>query len=357
MSSKPFIFPFISSKLKPSSGATPAATTAVPTPLPNRPILTHLNADTTWLLLLPYPENISPSPPSKRYFRILLDPWLSGPQSDVFSWFSTQWHAITPSLGSIKDVEEFISTIDGGDGNIDAVIISHEFTDHCHKATLLEVDKRVPVFANDKACGIIRGWGHFENVVEVGRFMKGGDDGGGGWDWREKGRYEGVGLPGWIGISRVESVGNALYYHSSVMVVWEGGKGTATGDGGEEEEVECILYTPHGTVESALKELGNARPRLKVLGLMHGLHDVKLGVVRYKQLNLGMKNAVEVVRGLNGGDGVKYWVGTHDERKVAGGVVGRMLWRKAWTVEDINDDVGVEGCYVEVGNGESLVME
>ena len=32
---------------------------------------------------------------------------------------------------------------------IDAVAISHEFTDHCHQETLLEVHKDVPVFATE----------------------------------------------------------------------------------------------------------------------------------------------------------------------------------------------------------------
>ena len=30
---------------------------------------------------------------------------------------------------------------------IDAVIVSHEFTDHCHRATLGTLDPKVPVYA------------------------------------------------------------------------------------------------------------------------------------------------------------------------------------------------------------------
>jgi hypothetical protein len=40
-----------------------------------RPILTHLNADTTWLLSLPYPEG-SQRPKNRQRFNILIDPWL-----------------------------------------------------------------------------------------------------------------------------------------------------------------------------------------------------------------------------------------------------------------------------------------
>jgi hypothetical protein len=40
-----------------------------------RPILTHLNADTTWLLSLPYPEGSDP-PENRQRFNIVIDPWL-----------------------------------------------------------------------------------------------------------------------------------------------------------------------------------------------------------------------------------------------------------------------------------------
>lgn len=40
-----------------------------------RPILTHLNADTTWLLSLPYPEG-SEQPAKRQRFNVLIDPWL-----------------------------------------------------------------------------------------------------------------------------------------------------------------------------------------------------------------------------------------------------------------------------------------
>lgn len=82
------------------------------------------------------------------------------------NWFSQQWHAIESAVGSIAEVDELalqIEILAGGlrmgkkslrlkggvdvETFIDAVAISHEFTDHCHKDTLLEVHKDVPVFA------------------------------------------------------------------------------------------------------------------------------------------------------------------------------------------------------------------
>jgi hypothetical protein len=119
-----------------------------------RPILHHLNADSSWLLQIPRPP-CATQRGGRIYYNILIDPWLTGPQSDVAKWFSQQWHSFESAVGSIKDVETLIWDIEraaGGsaereEGGIDVVAVCHEFTDHCHKDTLIEVGKDVPVFA------------------------------------------------------------------------------------------------------------------------------------------------------------------------------------------------------------------
>ncbi len=42
-----------------------------------RPILTHLNSDTTWLLSLAYPPDAK-SPSGRSRYNLLVDPWLQG---------------------------------------------------------------------------------------------------------------------------------------------------------------------------------------------------------------------------------------------------------------------------------------
>ena len=122
----------------------------------SRPILTHWNADTTWSLSLAYPSHARP-PSGRLRYNILLDPWLKGPQSDVAGWFSTQWHAIESSVQTVaelndrlEEVETLASRVEprgkkeksprksNASGAIrasyiDAVVVSHEFSDHCHK--------------------------------------------------------------------------------------------------------------------------------------------------------------------------------------------------------------------------------
>lgn len=122
-----------------------------------QPILHHLNADSSWLVQIPYPESTLPKS-GRKYFNIVLDPWLTGPQSDVASWFSKQSHAIAPAYGSIAAVEALcweVESIAGGkeigteESPINMVAISHEFTDHCHQETLLQLSPSTPIFAND----------------------------------------------------------------------------------------------------------------------------------------------------------------------------------------------------------------
>jgi L-ascorbate metabolism protein UlaG (beta-lactamase superfamily) len=99
---------------------------------------------------------------------VLIDPWFVGGQSDVARWFSQQFHATPSAVKSVAEVEELARQVEilaGGlrlgsgrkrkaedldeESYVDCVAISHEFTDHCHKETLLEVHKDVPVFATE----------------------------------------------------------------------------------------------------------------------------------------------------------------------------------------------------------------
>ena len=111
-----------------------------------RPILHHLNADTSWFLQIPRPES-AVRHSGRFYFNILIDPWLVGGQSDVASWFSQQFHATKSAVQSMGELEELAREVeilagglrlgsgrktnaeDGGQFEtfIDAVAVSHEY--------------------------------------------------------------------------------------------------------------------------------------------------------------------------------------------------------------------------------------
>ncbi|KAF9873068.1 hypothetical protein CkaCkLH20_09578 [Colletotrichum karsti] len=309
----------------------------------DRPILIHLNADTTWLIQLPYPSSKTP-PPNRKRFNILLDPWLQGPQSDVASWFSTQWHAIEPSVKTMTELNALLAGLESGSevseetdvSYIDAVAISHEFTDHCHQATLEELPTSTPVFATDKAADLIRSWNYFDNVTTTPGFSASTED------WKEA--LSTAGLPSWVGIGRVITAGNALYYHSAVMIVFDLGK------------PETILYSPHGIQASDLTPIRDSG--ISTLALLHGLHDVRIWMT--KQLNLGALNGIKAV----GESGARYWIATHDEVKKGGGFIAPLLMRTTYTLKDAveAEEKRFEGKapeyeFAELGSGDGLVLK
>lgn len=361
-----------------------------------RPLLHHLNADTSWLLQIPRP--LHEKGDGKRYYNLLIDPWLSGSQSDVASWFSQQWHASVSAVPSIGAVEALISEIESisnevdmerqynswqrqsrrrreedrekeRTGLIDVVAISHEFTDHCHEATLLELSHDVPVIAATKAAQLVKSWGHFDTVIETPVFTEKGAN------WRHN--TIGV-LPDWLSIMRVVDQKDQLYYHSAILIAFQpcprssnpsSQSSKSSQPEMEEPPAELVIYTPHGIHFPSLSPILTANPPVRTLAFLHGLHDV---TISGKQLNLGAHNAIAGRTLLN----AKYWIGTHDEVKPGGGLASWFIRRKVISVEDAvraealkkarngfadaSEANGVEGFlhpkFAELANGESMVL-
>lgn len=319
----------------------------------SRPILTHLNADTTWLLQVPYPEDAQ-RPFGRTRFNILIDPWLQGTQSDVASWFSSQWHAIKSSVQHISELEAYlleiehlaeqatsyregINNVTTASSLIDAVIVSHEFTDHCHKATLLELPSSVPVFATTKAASLIRSWKHFSTVNDIPVFD--------GADWHRSSISP---LPSWLGISRIITPSlNPLYFHAAVGIFIASSASPLA-------DAEAVIYTPHGIQASSVESVAKAKPPIRTLALLHGLDEISIGSAA--QLNLGAHNALKAQRVL----GAKYWIGTHEEDKGKSGLVAPFLRRKQVSLEEaLKEEAGENLDDVEFFNlrsGESRLL-
>ena len=348
-----------------------------------RPILTHLNADTSWLLQLPVPAGPG-SPAGRRWYNILVDPWFQGPQNDVASWFSSQWHAVQSCVQTVAELNSLLleleildytstwqhggdgwrdkdSPVDGANGShtptnlIDAVVISHEFTDHCHKETLLEVDSRVPVVATEKAAKLIRSWNHFSTVLDMPYFDFG-------TDWRTTSTGP---LPPWLGVSRAVARSDALYYHSAVIIAFSSNIAGAMLQDDGPDSANAVVYAPHGIYAEDLYTIPAATPPVKTTALLHGLHDITLAKV---QLNLGARNALKAQKILD----AKYWIGTHDEVKVAKGLVAPFLRRTVLTLQEVLDraqkesqlggkalnlDAFLDAAFVDLASGQSLLLD
>lgn len=367
-----------------------------------RPLLHHLNADTSWLLQLPRPATALKKG-GRFYYNILIDPWLAGGQSDVASWFSQQFHASESAVKSIAEVEELAREIEilakglrlgeGRKGNeedaeglgetfVDAVTVSHPFTDHCHKETLLEVHPDVPVFAVEDAVGLIQGWKHFRTVITMESFGTNGNN-----DWRISSQPP---LPEWISITRLLQKDDLLNYHSAVMIASNNNtsptasKPNSTTNAPKRthrkqpsdpsDPAEALIYTPHGISSGDLYLIPTAHPPIHTLAFLHGLHNVRIGSTTGRlaqQLNTGAHNGLKAQRVL----GAKYWIGTHDEVKKGGGLVSWFLQREVVSLPEAlrreRESGGSEGLvgleegdveafegvnWVELANGESRVL-
>lgn len=158
----------------------------------------------------------------------------------------------------------------------------------------------------------------------------------------------------------------ALYYHSAILITFDLGAGSSPSLAAHGSFAEAIIYTPHGIKSDNLRFMPTAKPPIKVLALLHGLHDVSISIT--KQLNLGAHNALKAQQILDS----KYWVGTHDEVKIGGGIVAPFLRRKVMTVQEALEKeqkekgtdaeqgqlaVFKEVSFANLASGESLLLE
>ena len=245
------------------------------------------------------------------------------------SWFSTQYHVIESSVQTIAELENNLreletlyreslgkgprnTTASPAESYIDGIIVSHEFTDHCHRATLKEVNHTTPVFATEKAADLIRSWGYFDTVITIPVFSPATAD------WKKTSVPP---LPAYVGISRLVTEGDGLYYHSAIMIAFKLQQS-------KQKCAEAVFYSPHGIKAGDLRYIAQAHPPIKALAMLHGLHDVGLRMA--KQLNLGAHNGLQAVRMCR----ARYWVGTHDEVKRPRGLIAPFLRRAKLTTED-----------------------
>ena len=289
--------------------------------------LRHLNADTSWLITF-------------GQFRILLDPWLLGPQSDYFRSFSTQEHAIPPAIVHLaRDL----------DGPIDAVIISHEFTDHCHEQTLRSLPDVTPVFATNNACRLIRRWNYFHHVFEIPLLN----------DRPEKftlaslsERQGGVKMPETVSVGYLPEKGflalPALHGATCLSFLIN------------EEQWRSLLYIPHGCRHSSMVDWFREQSRVTVSVLLQGFHTVSNPPWLGGLLNYGCDEAAKLAVALR----ARHWIATHDEEKIGRGLVARFLKRKQAGLTDAqalleqhSADGGLKARVHDVPNGDSLTID
>ncbi|EJT81911.1 hypothetical protein GGTG_01885 [Gaeumannomyces tritici R3-111a-1] len=117
----------------------------------------HLNGDASFLLsfepiLAPGPRDpaiIDASP-----FRILIDPWITGPSTVFHSKISISRHKNPACVASLQELPE-----------PDLVVISQHKTDHCNEATLRQLPAtgtKTLILAEPAAARVIKSWKYFD---------------------------------------------------------------------------------------------------------------------------------------------------------------------------------------------------
>lgn len=326
---------------------------------PLRPVLTSLNGDGSWLMSFPLPAAETRAGRKKRFYHAAVDPWLEGPASMVSPWLvhiERTEPAAVPDAARVGDVvreieglaaaaargeeQNFDEHHGGAQPLVDAIFIKVHLLDHLHRPTLEAFDGRTPVFATAEAAPTIRGWGHFDTVVETRDYKRyGGDEGpagapgGRGAHWRTF--HPGGPLPGWLSVFRL--VGD-WYVELATVVVWSHGGGDGDEDEQQQQRHEFIINTPHGvnvntesvaaffddnvSKDNSSTAGGAGRPGgraggMECLAMLAGLKD---------SYSFGARETVGVERSLQLERKAepRYWVRSHDLPLRAGGAVFRI---------------------------------
>jgi L-ascorbate metabolism protein UlaG (beta-lactamase superfamily) len=84
----------------------------------------------------------------------LLDPWLFGDDINLAPWFSRQW-LVEPTM-AMEAVPQ-----------LDFILVSHRFSDHCSEQTLAQLPKNTPLLAVPEAAKRIAGMQHFTRIESL----------------------------------------------------------------------------------------------------------------------------------------------------------------------------------------------
>ncbi|PWN50785.1 hypothetical protein IE53DRAFT_386904 [Violaceomyces palustris] len=299
--------------------------------------LVRLNGDSSWLIQIPIAAQSYRSESRKTTFNLLVDPWLNpSSQVDAHPLFSEQVRLQPSSFGSIKQLDHHLRSstsspsthhdLDPPSG-LDAILLSHPFTDHSHPQTLLDDEsyKRYPFFTTSYSTPSFLGLipdrerssveyhqldqtsSNLDRVTSSSRALP-----------------QGVGmfhLPTreWSGPAWKKLHGAILILHSLSS---------------SPESTSSILYTPHGTCPTSIPSLLSDRsddhrdPSLSRI-LLHPFHRQSLPLLG--PISLGFPNVIDLIR--SGTYRPNLILSTHDEEKEARGLVGRLLSREVWDLQ------------------------
>lgn len=205
---------------------------------------TKLTDDSSWLI-------------ESKEFTVLVDPWFTRSQIDGFAWFSLQKRAESYGPFDFTHAKDF------------TVFVSHPFSDHCHKESLLTFPQNARIVAEHRAMKKIESWKYFDQVLSL-----------------EQAPF---------GVEQLTKVSFLNQTHHAFLL---------------KLDKTSFLYAPHGV------RANDSLP--KAQGLITTTTTYKLPFFLGGTVNLGLDEARKVLAIT----GAKWVLTTHDQRKVSKGLVG-----------------------------------
>lgn len=218
--------------------------------------ITKLNADSSWLWEI-------------NRLKILVDPWFSESQVDFHPRFSTQYH-----LDKQPEVFELPRP--------DFIFISHPFTDHCDKETLMKLSSEIPVICLSVIQRKIQKWGHFKQFISPSDAP--------------------------FQIQKISKTGFFDLVHHAYLI----------SDG-----ISSMCYAPHGTRKIVQDKEASV--------LLTTVTTYELPFYLGGTVNLGLNKALQLAEQLN----VKTVISTHDEAKIQKGIVAALSKRTFSNTQEI----------------------
>ncbi|CBQ73223.1 conserved hypothetical protein [Sporisorium reilianum SRZ2] len=275
--------------------------------------LHKLNGDTSWLLRLPT------SSVGKGYYNLVLDPWLDPtPQIDGTPLFSRQTRIEPAAFASIAQLDQWLHTRAQGNEKIDAVLFSHAFTDHLHPETVGDADsitvlQRATIFTTADSLSALRALGvalDRSNVTNLSSVAA------------KRDADQDVTLPSGIRIQHLPARDWTL------SPAWPKLHGALLVSCLNTPRPTHILYSPHGITRSSLSAFLKPRSAHEKRVLIHSFDRQTLpllGVVA-----CGFPNILDLVPAWT----PDVVLATHDEHKRAEGLVGRLISRRAYALDE-----------------------
>ncbi|KAK3654548.1 hypothetical protein LTR56_003194 [Elasticomyces elasticus] len=251
----------------------------------DRPWVHHLNGDTSWLIQIPRTDGSS-----RAFFNLLLDPWFDGVEVAMHRFLHEQEHLVPSAVKVIAELEEFLiqteaiaQRLRGGFATpdndsapaslLDAVVVTLDASDHCHKETLLEIHPSVPAYGLKRSAKLMSCFHHFDKVHTIPFYSSGSR-------WQDASIS--VGSSG-ITLSGLQTPNDySTLFYGCVVAFPNGQSNLVDLDQGNGElstpSTEAIVYLPHGIRPAYLAHLATAKPAIRYVALIQGLNIANFGI-------------------------------------------------------------------------------